>query len=115
MSDDTDDFEVDEHNRIDPDDVATLDDDEVEEGNAAPVPTATGVLEYVVRSVVNHPDDVTVDVDDRRSPIRLDVRVADGDMGRVVGRRGRTAQAIRSVVRAAAHHDGAEVDIEFVD
>ncbi len=90
-------------------------DDEVEEGNRAPVPTAVAVLDYIVRSVVSHPDAVNVEVDDRRSPIRLDVRVADGDMGRVVGKRGRTAQAIRTVVRAAAHRDGAEVDIEFVD
>jgi predicted RNA-binding protein YlqC (UPF0109 family) len=86
-----------------------------EEGTAEAVPTAVAVLDYVVRSVVSHPDDVRVEVDDRRSPIRLDVRVADGDMGRVVGKRGRTAQAIRTVVRAAAHRDGADVDIEFLD
>ena len=85
------------------------------DGNTAAVPTAAAVLDYVVRSVVSNPDDVRVDVDADRSPIRLDVRVADGDMGRVVGKRGRTAQAIRTVVRAAAHRDGAEVDIEFVD
>jgi predicted RNA-binding protein YlqC (UPF0109 family) len=108
VSDHDDDF-----NRVD-DDLA--DDDLADgDGNAAPVPTAVDVLEYVVKSVVNHPDGVSVEVDDRRSPIRLDVHVADGDMGRVVGKRGRTAQAIRTVVRAAAHRDGAEVDIEFVD
>lgn len=107
MSDHDDDF-----NRIDDDDDDAAAD---VDGNAAPVPTALDVLEFVVKSVVDHPDDVTVEVDDHRSPIRLDVRVADGDMGRVVGKRGRTAQAIRTVVRAAAHRDGAEVDIEFVD
>jgi len=41
--------------------------------------------------------------------------VGDGDMGRVIGKRGRIAQAIRTVVRAAAVKDGIAVDIEFVD
>ena len=46
---------------------------------------------------------------------RLDVRVGDGDLGRVIGRRGRTAASIRTVTRAAAAKDGVEVDIEFLD
>ena len=41
--------------------------------------------------------------------------VAPGDLGRVIGRRGRTAQSIRTLVRAAANRDGVEVDIEFLD
>jgi predicted RNA-binding protein YlqC (UPF0109 family) len=86
---------------------------EVESTNE--VPTAQAVLDYVVKAVVSRPDDVKVDVDSRRHPIRLDVRVGVGDMGRVVGKRGRTANAIRTVVRAAAARDGADVDVEFVD
>ncbi|NBQ45520.1 MAG: KH domain-containing protein [Actinobacteria bacterium] len=43
------------------------------------------------------------------------LRVADGDLGRVIGRRGRTAQSIRAVVRAAASRDNAEVDVDFLD
>ena len=43
------------------------------------------------------------------------MRVGDGDMGRVIGKRGRIAQSIRTVVRAAAVKDEAQVDIEFVD
>ena len=45
----------------------------------------------------------------------LNVTVAPGDMGRVIGKRGRVATAIRTVVRAAAVRDGVEVDVEFVD
>ena len=45
----------------------------------------------------------------------LEVQVADDDMGRVIGKRGRVANAIRTVVRAAAARDGVEVDVEFVD
>ena len=47
--------------------------------------------------------------------MQLEVRVAPGDMGRVIGKRGRTAQAIRAVTRAAAVKDGVEVNIEFVE
>ena len=80
-----------------------------------PAPTAEAVLGYLVRNVVDDPDGVDIQVDDSDERIRLDVRVADGDMGRVIGRRGRVANAIRTVVRAAAVRDDVEVDIEFVD
>jgi predicted RNA-binding protein YlqC (UPF0109 family) len=46
---------------------------------------------------------------------RLDVRVGEGELGRVIGRRGRTAASIRTVARAAAAKDGVEIDIEFLD
>ena len=50
-----------------------------------------------------------------RRGITLEVRVAPGDMGRLIGKRGRTAQSIRTVVRAAATRDGVSVDVDFVD
>ncbi len=90
------------------------------EGDDAPAlaeaPTAIAVLEYVVKQVVDNPDAVQVSTSEgRRGTLQLDVRVADGDMGRVIGKRGRIAQSIRTVVRAAAVKDGAQVDIEFID
>ena len=51
----------------------------------------------------------------REQAYRLEVQVGAGDLGRVIGRRGRTAQSIRSVVRAAATRDGVDVDVDFVD
>jgi predicted RNA-binding protein YlqC (UPF0109 family) len=80
-----------------------------------PAPTAEAVLGYLVRNVVDDPDAVDIQVDDSDDRIRLDVRVAEGDMGRVIGRRGRVANAIRTVVRAAAVRDDVDVDIEFID
>jgi predicted RNA-binding protein YlqC (UPF0109 family) len=78
-------------------------------------PIATAVTEYLVRELVDDPEAVSVEmVDGRRGPT-LEVNVGPGDMGRVIGRRGRMANAIRSVVRAAATKDGAEVDVDFVD
>lgn len=79
-------------------------------------PTAVAVLTHIVRSIVDQPDAVVVEEstnDDGKH--RLDVRVGPGDLGRVIGRRGRTAASIRTVTRAAASKDGVELDIEFVD
>jgi predicted RNA-binding protein YlqC (UPF0109 family) len=79
-------------------------------------PTAVAVLTHIVRSIVDQPDAVVVEEntnDDGKH--RLDVRVGPGDLGRVIGRRGRTAASIRTVTRAAASKDGVELDIEFLD
>ena len=78
-------------------------------------PTAVAVLTHIVQSIVDQPDAVTVDEVTDEGKHRLDVRVGDGDLGRVIGRRGRTAASIRMVTRAAASKDGVELDIEFVD
>ena len=84
-------------------------------GNQVPAPIATAVLELIVRSIVDDPDAVVVDASEGRNKTRLEVKVGPGDLGRVIGRRGRTAQSIRTVVRAAATRDGVEVDVDFVD
>ena len=81
----------------------------------ADVPTAAAVLAHIVRSIVDDPDAVAVEVTPDGSRARLDVRVGPGDLGRVIGRRGRTAASIRTVTRAAAAKDGVDVDIEFLD
>jgi predicted RNA-binding protein YlqC (UPF0109 family) len=78
-------------------------------------PTAVAVLTHIVKSIVDDPDSVTVDEVTGEGKHRLDVRVGDGDLGRVIGRRGRTAASIRTVTRAAASKDGVELDIEFLD
>lgn len=91
------------------------DDDDVDDGNTIPAATARNVAEYLVRQLVDEPDGVEVDVESRRGRTTIEVRVAPGDMGRVIGKRGRIAQSIRTVVRAAAVRDGADVDVEFVE
>jgi predicted RNA-binding protein YlqC (UPF0109 family) len=83
--------------------------------NTAAAPTAVAVLTHIVTSIVDDPDAVRVETSESRGRVRLDVRVGPGDLGRVIGRRGRTAQSIRTVVRAAAARDETDVDIEFVD
>ena len=78
-------------------------------------PTAVAVLTHIVKSIVDDPDAVTVEVDESGRRPALNVRVGEGDLGRVIGRRGRTASSIRTVVRAAASKDDVELDIEFLD
>lgn len=77
--------------------------------------SARAVLEYLVGQLVDDAEAVEVEVGEGRRGLSLEVRCAPGDMGRLIGRRGRTAQAIRTVVRAAAAKDGVDADVEFVD
>lgn len=95
------------------DDVETDADDDTDEAPSAD--TAVAVLEYLAKALVADPDGVRVEADDSNG-LTLNVYVADGDMGRVIGKRGRVANAIRTVGRAAAAKDGETgVSIEFVD
>ncbi|HEX9682128.1 MAG TPA: KH domain-containing protein [Acidimicrobiales bacterium] len=97
------------------DDDDRLDDDGRDGDDGAADGVALRVLEYVVSEIVDDPDEVSIDEDRYGDSVRFDVTVASDDVGRVIGRRGRTAQAIRAVVRAAAAKEGAESEVEFLD
>jgi len=112
-----DDEEIDDPNFVEADDDEDDDDDadgDVNTKNEVAA-NATSVLEYLVRAVVDDPDSVEVQLDEGGRRPTLNVTVAPGDMGRVIGKRGRVATAIRTVTRAAAVRDDVEVDIEFLD
>jgi uncharacterized protein len=121
LDDDLDeDDEVDEHNKVDDADRDDDDDDDDDyddgdDGNRLPAASARAVLEYLARAVVSDPDGVEIDVEQGNRGITLAVHVSDGDLGRVIGRRGRVANAIRTIVRAAAVRDEVEVDVDFRD
>ena len=72
-------------------------------------------LEHVVRAIVEHPDDVDVRTKQLRRGQLLEVRVHPDDLGRVIGRSGRTATAIRTVIGAVAGTGGARIDFVDVD
>jgi predicted RNA-binding protein YlqC (UPF0109 family) len=72
-------------------------------------------LEHLVRGIVDHPDEVTVRDRTLRRGSVLEVRVHPDDLGKVIGRRGRTATAFRTVIGALAGRDGARVDFVDVD
>lgn len=71
-------------------------------------------LEHLVRGIVDNPDDVTVDLVTNRRGRTLEVRVNPEDLGKVIGRNGRTAKALRTVV-AALGGRGVRVDVVDTD
>jgi uncharacterized protein len=71
-------------------------------------------LEHLVRGIVDHPDDVTVRSRNQRRGRLLEVRVHPDDLGKVIGRGGRTATAFRTVVGALSE-EGVRVDFVDVD
>lgn len=75
----------------------------------------TEALEHLVRGVVDHPDDVSVRDKQTRRGALLEVRVHPSDLGKVIGRGGRTATAFRTVINALAGRNGARVDFVDVD
>ena len=70
-------------------------------------------LDHLVRGIVTHPDDVVVRDKDGRRGRMLEVRVNPSDIGKVIGRSGRTASALRTVVGALAGRE--QVRVDFVD
>jgi uncharacterized protein len=70
-------------------------------------------LEHLIRGIVSHPDDVTVKDKELRRGRMLEVRVNPDDVGKVIGRSGRTATALRTVISALA--GAQDVRIDFVD
>jgi hypothetical protein len=115
--DDDDEFEDDDDD-LDEDEDDEDEDEDDEAGfdpNRVSGATGTAVLEYLLEQLVDEPEAIEVDTVERRDGLLFEVRVASGDMGRVIGRRGRTADAIRMVVRAAAARDDVDAEVEFVD
>jgi len=72
------------------------------------------LVEVLVKGLVETPDQVRVEAVETPRSVTLEVRVAEGDMGKVIGRQGRVAKAIRTVVKAAAVKDGRRVSVEFM-
>ena len=71
------------------------------------------LVELIAKALVDHPDEVVVtEVQDGRD-IRITLHVAPSDMGKVIGKKGRIAKAIRSVVKAAASRDDLRVDVDI--
>jgi len=72
-------------------------------------------LEHLVRGIVDHPDDVQVNTKSLRRGELLEVRVNPEDLGRVIGRNGRTARALRTVVGALSTDGSVRIDVVDVD
>lgn len=72
------------------------------------------LLETIAKSLVDRPDDVSVNEVEGEQSIILELRVAQEDMGKVIGKQGRIAKAIRTVIKAAATKDNKRVIVEIL-
>ncbi|MBO7739168.1 MAG: KH domain-containing protein [Oscillospiraceae bacterium] len=73
------------------------------------------LLLYIARNLVDNPDEVTVTEREESNETVLELRVAEGDMGKVIGRQGRIAKEIRVLVKSLAQRSGKRVSVEIVD
>ena len=73
------------------------------------------LLLYIARNLVDNPDAVSVTEIPGEQELTLELRVAPDDMGKVIGRQGRIAKEIRTVVRARAQRTGTKVSVDIVD
>jgi uncharacterized protein len=101
------------------DDVNTIDEldghEDDDAGNRMSGGTPLAVVTYLVNSITSDPDAVVINTEERSGSVRFRIHVAPEDMGRVIGRRGRVAQAIRTVVAAAGARDGIQTSVDIVD
>ena len=74
-----------------------------------------GLIEHIVGSLVDYPDDVSVHLDKDGDLDVYEIEVHEEDIGRIIGRQGRTANAIRAVVGAAAAKKGQQAQVEILD
>ena len=72
------------------------------------------LLEAIVKPLVQYPDEVNVTLTDREDSVLLELRVNPSDMGKVIGRQGRIAKAIRTVVKAAASKEDKKVSVDIM-
>ena len=87
----------------------------VAEPSGPVAPIAARVLRYIAEAMADDPSAVSVEVGERHDRVVLSLNVAPDEMGRIIGRRGRTAQAIRVVVGAAGVRDGVTTSVDIVD
>ena len=74
------------------------------------------ILETIIKSLVDYPDEVVIqETTNAKSITCYEVKVAKTDMGKVIGRQGRMAKSIRSVMKAISAHEHKRVTVEFLD
>jgi len=112
MSDeDDDDFEDDDFE----DDEGFEDDDAAPEGNRVVGARARASVEHIARHLVDDPDGVFVYANERGDSVTLLVHASPGDLGRIIGKRGRVIQAVRQVARAAGATEDVRVTVDVAE
>jgi uncharacterized protein len=113
MSDDAveDDFEEDDFEEDDDFD----DDDVAPEGNRVVGARARAAVEHIARHLVDDADGIFVDASERGDNVTLLVHASPGDLGRIIGKRGRVIQAVRQVARAAGATENVRVSVDVAE
>ena len=73
------------------------------------------LVEVIAKSLVDHPEEVVVNQTEESNAILVELKVAPSDMGKVIGRQGRIAKAIRTILSASATRDGKRATLEILD
>lgn len=73
------------------------------------------LLEAIVKPLVEYPDEVNITENEREDAVVLELRVNNSDMGKVIGKQGRIAKAIRTVMRAASKKDGKKIIVDIIE
>jgi uncharacterized protein len=76
--------------------------------------SAESLVEYVAKSLVDEPDEVSINVVDDEGGRVIELHVAEGDMGKVIGRNGSVAKAMRTLLKVVAAREGESVSLEIV-
>jgi predicted RNA-binding protein YlqC (UPF0109 family) len=105
---DDDDFEEDDDEADEADEIGA-------EGNRVTGARAKTVIELVARQLVDDPDGVFVDATERANNVAILIHTSPGDLGRIIGKRGRVIQALRQVGRAAGSAEGVRVTVEVAE
>lgn len=85
------------------------------EGNRAPGARAAAVAEFVATSFADHPDAIEIETRERGRDVSISIHADRGDIGRLIGRRGRVINAMRQVARAAGSVDGERVQLDIAE
>ena len=76
---------------------------------------AREVVEVIAKALVDHPESILVEERVDRGSVRIEVTTRAGDLGKLIGRRGRTASAVRTLAEIASERDGVSVAVDFLD
>src|SRR3954466_10837550 len=109
FEDELEDDELEEDELEDDDD---FEDEVAGEGNRVEGSRARDTVELIARNLVDDPDGVFVDASERGDSVTLLVHASPGDLGRIIGKRGRVIQSVRQVARAAGSTEGVRVSVD---
>ena len=73
------------------------------------------LVEVIARALADHPDGIRVSEREHRDTIRIEVTSAPGDLGKLIGRQGRTAASVRALAQVGADRDGLRATVDFLD